>query len=128
MSKTVHMTVVDFTIALLSKIFFPQTWHVESLTAGTSVFPHIFACSVAEIASKAGSLLTGDFYNWIKSSKSLHLLRNVSVEGLIAHLILKSQKMLMTNWNMNFLGNLKSQYLFLFMLFYFCNNLEYLNF
>lgn len=128
MSKTVHMTVVDFTIAMLSKIFFPQTWHVESLTARTSVFPHIFACSVAEITSKAGSLLTGDFYNWIKSSKSLHLLRNLSVEGLIAHLILKSQKMLMTSWNMNFLGNLKSQYLFLFMLFYFCNNLEYLNF
>lgn len=61
MRKMVHMTVVGFTTALLSKIFFSQTWHVESLTAGRSVFPHIFACSVAEIPSKAGSLLTGDF-------------------------------------------------------------------
>ena len=55
------MTVADFTTALLSKLFFSQTWHVESLTARRSVFPHIFARSVAEITSKAGSLLTGDF-------------------------------------------------------------------
>ena len=59
MRKTVHMTVAGFNTALLLKLFFSQTWHVESLTVRRSVFPHIFAGSVAEITSNADSLLTG---------------------------------------------------------------------
>jgi len=53
------MTVAGFNTALLLKLFFSQTWHVESLTVRRSVFPHIFAGSVAEITSNADSLLTG---------------------------------------------------------------------
>jgi len=55
------------------------------------------------------------FYKWINSSKqkSLHLLRNVSVEGLISHFVIKSQKMLMIGWNMD-LQNLAQNTLLLY--------------
>lgn len=85
------MTAADFTTAFLSKLFFLSDLAYWISGCQEISFPSHFCMLCCWNNLKGRQSSHRGFYDWIKSSKekSLHLLRNVSVGGLIAHLILK---------------------------------------